>query len=341
VTDAQSLVPSDGVLVTYAITRRGMYAFTVERSRAGVAVSGLPAERVRDAVREYYDVLALRAPRVDSTDAETRRPDSRLQELTRTLYEACVLPIESTIRQATTLYIVSPAGMPAFPVHALRRGLSGTYLIERHIVSHIPAATALALGGPNRGPVRNVLCVGHPGGTGWDVEYELRDVRAFYRDASMVFGQQASVGLLAQKAADVLHLAVSVSWGDASPGNSYVVLSDGRGRETSTHEPLGVLLSLPSSGAMLLSNLTGRASATQSAFAYLVRANGTPVLVMNSVTPGRKAKKVFGELFYTSLQGGSSVPLAYRQALQEMINTRTTTAPAFWAPFMLWGTPTR
>ncbi len=341
VTDAQTVVPANGTLIMYAMTRRGLYAFTVERSRAGVDVSGIPADRVRDAIREYYDLLALRAPRVDSADAETRSLDKRLQDLTRTLYEACVLPVESTVRSADALFIVSPAGMPVFPVHALRRGSSDTFVIERQIVSNISAAAALRFAGPDRGPVTNVLCVGHPGETGWDVEYELRDVRAFYRDAAMVFGQQASLGLLAQRSADVVHIAASVVWSDEHPGNSYLVLSDGRSRETFTREPLGVLLSLPGSGAMLLSNLTGRASATQGAYASLVHANGTPVVVTNSVTPGRKAKKVFGELFYTSLLEGSSVPQAHQKALQEMIGTRTTAAPAFWAPFMLWGTRIR
>jgi CHAT domain-containing protein len=70
---------------------------------------------------------------------------------------------------------------------------------------------------------------------------------------------------------------------------------------------------------------------------YLFLANGTQEIVFTSTVPSRKAKKFFGEIFYTTLLTGADVRAAYRKAQLEMIRTADYASPFTWAPFFLWG----
>jgi CHAT domain-containing protein len=58
---------------------------------------------------------------------------------------------------------------------------------------------------------------------------------------------------------------------------------------------------------------------------------------MTTYQAHRKTKKLFGELFYTSLTAGRSSAESYRSALVGMIESPEFSAPHFWAPFFLWG----
>jgi hypothetical protein len=58
---------------------------------------------------------------------------------------------------------------------------------------------------------------------------------------------------------------------------------------------------------------------------------------MNSLPASRKAKKYFGEIFYTTLLAGKPVESAYRQALIEMLRNKEFAGQNLWAPFSLWG----
>ena len=42
----------------------------------------------------------------------------------------------------------------------------------------------------------SVTCLGFAGRSGWDVEYELRDVRFFFKDARMLLGREATFDTL-------------------------------------------------------------------------------------------------------------------------------------------------
>jgi len=70
---------------------------------------------------------------------------------------------------------------------------------------------------------------------------------------------------------------------------------------------------------------------------YLFLANGTPQVVFTSMVPSRKAKKFFGEIFYTALLAGGDVRTAFRKAQLEMIKTGEYASPCTWSPFFLWG----
>ena len=182
-----------------------------------------------------------------------------------------------------------------------------------------------------------IIGIGHAGGTLWDVEYELRDIRAFYKDARLHFNQQATLASIQREHGDLLHLAAEFQYNDREPGNSYLVLSDGKAFNTTTQILWGGLFSLPAFSTMIISDLGERQSSIQPCLPYIFLANGCAAVITQAYTPLRKTKKYFGEIFYTALLSGSSSQRAMKQVQVEMIRNPDYSAPHLWAPFFLWG----
>jgi CHAT domain-containing protein len=177
--------------------------------------------------------------------------------------------------------------------------------------------------------------MGYAGNTQWDVEYELRDIRAFHKDARLYFQKQATPSNLQREQGTILHLAAEFSFDPAFPRNSFWHLSDGQG-----NSPLklqwGMILSLQGFSAVVLSDL-GKHANMPAAQAELFLVAGSRSVITTLYSAQRRTKKFFGELFYTALTGGSSPEDAYRSAVMGMIGDEDYAAPPVWAPFVLWG----
>jgi tetratricopeptide (TPR) repeat protein len=337
--EAAKALPPGAALVEHIVTRRSLYAFVVTGSHSGVYVAAFEKDRVFDLVREFVDLLRLRETFVDSSRPQQTAIENRLRELNAPLYDAFIHPVEQAIAGTQDLYVVLPQEAWGLPLHALARGAqrSGGFVAEQHAVSYLPSAGSLLLGRATKGQVRQVVGLGCPGGTSWDVEYELRDIRAFYKEVRLYFEAQATLATLQKESEDLLHLSLRMQFNDARPGNSFVLLSDGESAETMKRVPLGDLLSLPQIPAVVLSDLNGERQWIRPSEPYLFLSNGTQELIFTSTVPSRKAKKFFGEIFYTSLLSGADVRAAYRKAQLEMIKTADYASPFTWAPFFLWG----
>jgi hypothetical protein len=232
---------------------------------------------------------------------------------------------------------VLPAEAAALPLHALRRNGASPYLAEQLLVSYLPSAWSLLLSPVAQAPARDVVGVGFPGETSWDVEYELRDIRAFYKQARLYFGQQATLATLQGEHADVLDIAAALRPDRNAPGNSSVTLSDGETPDGMKRVPLGDLFSLPPFPVVVFSDLGGARLGIGRAEPYPFLANGTRMVVMDDYVPSRKTKKYFGEVFYTALQNGDEDLEAFRKAQLAMIRNPEFAAPYAWAPFFDWG----
>jgi hypothetical protein len=170
------------------------------------------------------------------------------------------------------------------------------------------------------------------------VEYELRDIRAFYRDAQLLFGKDASLASIRMLHADLLRLALQVQFTAQRPVNGSLNLSDGITADGIADVPLGSVFSFPPSGSVVLFNLSQHLPATDRGLAAAFLVNGTTSVVLNAAPLTRKAKKAFGEGLYTSLLSGTSVPEAVRAAQISMGRSREMSATHYWAPIMVWGT---
>jgi CHAT domain-containing protein len=337
--EIQRRLGASDALLWYIPVRRSLYVFVITPARVSVQLSAMEQEHLQGLAGELFSALQRAEAKGDSISKVTVVADFRTQEVLRQLYEAFVRPVEGDISAAARLQVVLPQELSALPLHALRRnGLPGTpYLAELKTVSYLPGAQWVRVQQMDSTAVKDVAGLGFAGTTAWDVEYELRDIRAFYKEARLAFGQQATLERLRQEKADVLHLALGLRYADQAPWNAALVLSDGKSATTRALVPLGELLSLHAVPTVVFSGLTAGQPETPALVAPLFLSNGSRFVITTAYTPSRKLKKFFGETFYTALAAGTTPEQAFRKAQRDMIRSPEFSSPLVWSSYELWG----
>lgn len=339
IAEVQKSLPPGTALVQHILARRALFAFVVTGSGSSVQVAAFEKDRVFDLAREFDDLLRMREQYADSSRTQQNAIDQRLREVNASLYEAFIRPIEGAIAGVSNVVVVLPRELPWLPLHALNRGAlrGGGTMAEQHTISYLPSAGTLLLPRVPAGPVKEVVAIGYPGGTTWDVEYELRDIRAFYKDVRLYFDQQASLATLQREHGDLLHIAARFLFNEERPGNSCFILSDEKSSDIMKRIPSGEILFMHPFRSVVVSDLDPGRSGIRPPEAYLFFAAGAQQLVFTSHAPSRKAKKIFGELFYTALLSGMHTRAAFHKAQLDMIKMPEYAPPHVWAPFFLWG----
>jgi CHAT domain-containing protein len=338
--EAQKLLPAGTILLEHFSSTRSMYAFAVSNAKVSVQVAAVEHDKAYSMAEEFNGLLRQREAWKDSSETQVRKMDRRIDQLSTNLYTTFIKPIEKEISGASKLIVVRPEGFSAVPLHALH-GIparsKSPYLIERCAVSYLPSAAPLLLETADVGKAVDIVGLGHQGETSWDVEYELRDIRAFFKDARLHFDQQATLTSLQNEHGDVLHLAAEVRCNRIVPSSSSIVLSDGKSANTSKKVLFGELFSLPPFPTIILSDLGSQCTGVESSVPLILLMNGSSAVIMNAYPPVRKSKKFFGEIFYTALLSGATPQAAFRQTQLEMIKNPEYSSPYLWAPFALWG----
>ncbi len=339
IADVQKKILPGEALIWYVPGKRSLYMVVILASRISVQLAAVDRERLQGLVGEVASALQRAEAKGDSISKVTILPDVRTPEVLRQLYEAFVRPVEGDLSSASRLSVVLPHELASVPVHALRRNnLFGTpFLAEQKTVCYLPGAHWLAGKAAEPGTVKTVAGLGFAGTTAWDVEYELRDIRAFFKEARLAFGQQATLEELQKERADVLHLAVGVRFAAEAPWNAALILSDGKSNTTPAPVPLGALLTLPPVPTVVFSCLTPDQPLTPALVAPLFLGNGSRFVIATAYTPSRKLKKFFCESWYTALASGATPEQAFRKAQRDMIRNPEFSSPLVWSAYTLWG----
>jgi tetratricopeptide (TPR) repeat protein len=328
VADVQKLLSPGSALVHYLPTRRMMYAMVITSRGINLEMAAAEREATATLASEFLDSLRTQEA------SESRRA----RELSGLLSTIFVRPIENELAGVNRLFVILPDNMPLVPLHALRRNsIQASYLAERVLVDYLPSADVLGLRAPPPSIVRDVIALGHEGTSDWDVEYELRDIRAFYKETRLYFGPQATLATLQREHADLLHIAAEFRWDNRDPANSSVILPDSRSPEMARSILQEELLGLPPFPVVVLSNLSPKYSSIHPAEPYLFLANGGRTVIMDGFPPERKTKKYFGEVFYTALLSGKLPCEAFHQAQLDMIRNPDYRSMHTWGAFFLWG----
>ena len=337
VSDIQKRLVPGTALLCHIPTSQSVYSYAITNSKVNVQLAAVGKDQLLSEAADYISTLRQLEALADSPSVQKSPLEARLQQRSNELYGALIRPVESTLAGATQVLVASDEALPLIPVHALRRGSVRTaYCIEQYPVSYVPSLALLGRHKPPREPVREVVAIGQPGTTAWDVEYELRDIRAFYKDVRLYFGQQASFATWQREHGDVLHLALDFQYSPRSPGNATVILSDAKSRGVEKEKSWGDLLTTPPFPLTIISHLSADSVALDNLLPALFLINGSSTVVCNTAPASRKAKKFFGELFYTGLLAGKSVEAAFRDAQVGMIKDGEYEEPYWWAPFTMW-----
>jgi CHAT domain-containing protein len=261
----------------------------------------------------------------------------RFALLSTQLYNILLRPIENLYDK--NLLIATNPEFEGFPFHTIEQQDKRNnvhYAIELTSIDYIPSLQTLCYRTTGASRIQTVTALGNATGQNWALDYELRDIRSFFKYASLITGSEASWSALKTAKGDILQISVAFSQGTMEQPLGAFSLSNGRTPETLSL-PFCSLSELSASPVVFLSNQYGQGVTMTSGQAHVVQMNGTADVVMTAWLADRQATKFFSEYFYTHLSNGLAPGDAYRQALLNLIKTRETNNPRSWGQFFHYG----
>lgn len=332
VAEIQEQIPDRTALISCIPTTRTLFVFAIRNDQWAVELAPVSRPSFEEATIRLASLLHEES----NEEAAGGTNAVEVRRIGAALYDQVIRPVRGILSGAASILFVPGANL--FPVHALPvPGRDRRYLIEEVSISYLPVASVLLFRPLSAGPSGlDIVGLGHPGAGSWDVEYELRDIQAFHKPARLYFGTNATLTTLQREQGYVLHLAAEFSYDAAWPANSVIRLSNGQTPKGYTDVPWGKLFSLPPFRGVLLSDLNA-SGPFPLLKPILFLANGTGWVIATSEQPRRKTRKMFGELFYTSMVEELNVRTAYRRAVTGMIGNEEFGMPEVWAPYFLWG----
>jgi len=334
----QASIPHGTLAIEFLPTDDLLYIFAVAHSQLVVRTSAIRRDNLLQMMAEYRQLL--QDPNVYSGEAgEASMPSmTRFARLSTQMYDILLRPVDDLFER--NLIIVANREMDGFPFHAIERQDSKgnvKYVIELTSIDYVPSLASLRYRNASTARIQDIVAFGNPTGKNWSVDYELRDIRSFFKGAKVMVGLETSWDNLKSIKADVLQISTEFSQRNAEFPLGNFVLSDGLMVEQSTAIPFEKLSELEAIPVIILSNHNGQGIGLSAEQAFLLRLNGTPDVFFNAWSADRKAAKFFSEYFFTHLANGLAPGDAYRQALLNLIRTREVSHPRSWGQFFHFG----
>jgi CHAT domain-containing protein len=341
-------IPPDLVFVEYALMSDRLMIWVVRRGHIGLTTQALPAEDVEKRIDRFLSALRRREPVLKIDGLSTELHDLLIPEEIRGLPESvelCFIPDKS---------------LNAVPFAALKDRRQGRYLIEKHPVAIAPSI-ALYLDTLERnrsrdgdGPPSALLV----GATVFDPSFRLRrlpgaeaeieEIRAFYDNADVISGEEATRKRVLDVLGDheVLQFSGHGIFNSRNPDHSYLVVAP-------TQEPAdaGMLFAheiasrnLERLELVVLSaceSLGPRDSriAGLSGMARPFLDAGVPAVVGTLWNASDRASAVLMPEFHRSFAGTGQAAKALRNAQLRMLrgDEEGLRTPAYWGAFAIVG----
>jgi CHAT domain-containing protein len=329
-----SLLEDDAVTEYFHILDT-LYFMVIRKDTSYIVRGSRSATKTLALVTEYNRLLGDSRLNSYQDQGPSGASAFRIDELSRLIGDALLTPLYTFLDGVKHMYIVPPVEYGMLPFHTLRLG--DTYLANEYFVHYLPTAAILLMSNRETGEIRQVSAVGHPGSTNWDIEYELRDIRSFFEDAGMIFNQDATLSAIENTTADVLHLGAEFKLDTDYPDNTTCALSNGKSLYGPNYIPVGKMLRIPNPQVLILSNITAEGGMLRRYVPLAFLANGTPTVIASMWRGDRRAKRAFGEAFYTALKEGKPVADAFHGAVKELISQSEFSKPQRWGLYYSFG----
>jgi tetratricopeptide (TPR) repeat protein len=334
----RSSIPRGTLAIEFLPTNDLLYLFAVTNSKTVVRTSAIHHDNLLQMMTEYRQLL--QDPSVYSGEAgeASVAAMTRFAKLSTQMYDVLLRPVEDLFER--NLVIVANREMDGFPFHAIeRQDEKGNvkYVIELTTIDYVPSIASMRYRASSTARMQDIVAFGNPTGKNWSVDYELRDIRSFFKSARVMVGLETSWDNLKSVKADVLQISTEFIQRNAEFPLGNFILSNGLMVEQTTTIPFEKLSELDAIPVIALSNHYGQGIGLSSEHALLLRLNGTADVFFNSWLADRKATKYFSEYFFTHLANGLAPGDAYRQALLNLIRTREVSHPRSWGQFFHFG----
>lgn len=335
-TGIRSFIPRGITIVEYLHEGDNLMAVAISRDGARVIQQQAAAGSVSARAEEYLRLMQDPLVYTGGGGEASLDPMTRFAVLSTELYDLLIRPLEPTFDRGVVVIHSSLFGR--LPFHALEkqdRGGRIGYFIEYGSVDYLPSWSALQY--PTRPALRmqSIVAVGNPSGRNWSTDYELRDIRSFYRLADITIGRDATWSDLRPKRPDLLQLATSFRPGLRAFGT--FLAADSARTNATIDVPFERLTDMTPPPVVILTDDLGSAGGLRPDQAMVLRIGGTSDVFLNRWTADRKASKFFSEFFFTHLSNGLAPGDAYRQALLNLIRTPDVNHPRSWAQFFHFG----
>lgn len=339
VSELQSLIPRGTLVVRFLPATERLYMYVLSRTRFEVRSSPISQRALLNQVHEYLRLMNDPAVYAAAAGAASLPAMTRFGFLSSQLYEHFLRPIDGLYER--NLLIIPGNEFEGVPFHALerqdRRG-NVQYVVEFMSVDYLPSLTTLVYRTAMSVRTREVVAFGNPTGKSWSVDYELRDIRSFYKGATIFIGPEASWQNLMNARGDVLQISSEYGRVRETQPLGMFILAAGAAQGGVMEVPFEKLSEAPVFPVVYLSNQLGEGSKLSAVHALVLRIAGTGDVFLNAWYADRKAAKFFSEYFYAHLANGLAPGDAYRQALLNMIRTKDISHPRAWGQFFHYGT---
>ena len=334
----QASIPNGSLALEFLPMDDMLYIFAVTNSNIVVRTSPIRHDNLSQLMTEYRQLLQDPSVYSGEPGEASLAAMTRFARLSTQTFDILLRPVEDLFER--NLIIVTNHEMEGFPFHAIeQQDAKGNvkYVIELTSVDYIPSLASLRYRAASTSRLQGVVAFGNPTGKNWSVDYELRDIRSFFKSARVMVGLETSWDNLKSIKADVLQLSTEFNQRDTEFPLGTFILSNGLMLEQSTTIPFEKLSELDAIPVFVLSNQYGQGIGLSSEQALLLRLNGMPDVFLNAWSADRKAAKFFSEYFFTCLANGLAPGDAYRQALLNLIRMREVSQPRSWGQFFHFG----
>jgi len=327
------------VILDYLIADDRIVIFVISFDGMGrqmpVNVVEVPAYKdiVLEKIRQYDLMLNEHIQSIGTGYYQT----TDVERLSQELYNYFLRPVERLFVQRVV--IIPPREMEGVPFHSFTRSTNEGIKTAAEItdVSYLPyLAAAKSLQSPLRF-TNSVIAVGNPRGNDWPLDFELRDIRSFFRETTVFVSQNANEKQLFDSFGDILQLSTEFSTDTLFPGRSSFVLSSGSITNPDADIPVADFLRLHPYPVVYLSDQQSGATGLTPMHAALLMMNGSSNIILTMRPSDPKADKFFSEKFYSAIAKGSNVNDAYRSAVVAMAKSPNFNAPYEWSQFFKFG----
>lgn len=336
--EVQASIPPGTLVLRFLPANDQLHVFALTRTKLEIKSSIVTREKLLSLVAEYLRLLNDPSVFTGTAGETSVTTMTRFATLSTQLYDYLLRPIDSMFDR--NLVIISSPEFDRFPFQTIERqdrGGSVKYLIEITSVDYLPSLASIRFKTADAERIERVVAMGNPTGKNWSIDYELRDIRSFFKEATIDIGKDASWENLKDVKADVLQLSSDFRMGEGDSPLGVVALAKVQTPDETTRIPFEKLTEIQAPPLIVLSNQYGEGLGLSTIHALLLRMNGTSDVFLNAWFSDRKAAKFFSEFFYTHLANGLAPGDAYRQALLNLIRTRDVSHPHSWGQFFHYG----
>lgn len=257
--------------------------------------------------------------------------ESEIKQLSNELYGFLLQPVEQYAAQR--FLILPPNGLEKFPFHALMK--YDTPLIETTEVSYLPSLYFLTEKKPLPRFITNVAAAGFSFDARWGLEFELRDVRSFFKNAQIILNQNATLQKLQSVKGEFFHIA---SRFNITPdGECVMQLSDGSSSIVGSETPISTFTSFSSFPFVYLADINTQTNSITLNHILMWLMNGTQSIVINELPITPKVSRVFNEGLYSTYASTFSPYSAYRQGMLQLNSQKEFSNRLSFASYFYYG----